>query len=548
VLDHIIDNERPLTIRSFGIRKIMAFDLGTAWLDIDISPNELTQLLVRRGFAVADEDPRSGLHGETTYIVRRLHLIKGKQLRTFERTKLADDKHQGLLRRLRHDIDSFSSYSRENAREVAELQGQFQMMSSLLAGYLKWDKEKQSPEYVARGRFTRAIFNPMLMAFDDLGTDFFTVQSVLSIFKNGTGSITLWIDKLSSNRKSGFSTEEILALLRSLPKIPVKVALSERTVQFAAKAAALYGLNLLRRTDLDSASNSTEVAKSLGLTFHVYEAPFMDVNWIYVCLIYDLCLELKNLKTTPAKLAALGQVGYFSYSIINLYDMGLNVHAPFKQIVERHPRQLYALLAGEEKYKATSDREVRNTVLDLSPVKNYSTLLASVASLIIFPSDKWIELRAMQPWLLYSPALADIGDCVAFEMLCCLRQVLDGYNLLLSKMLDSQTTMSSLVKAERKITSGLEEIYPSRHALYASVRHWWAYCESVLGIKELNDGVNDKLRKVHNIIVTERQHQLDTRLLYLTIVIAVLTVATFLGSQRIWDFLSLLWSYFVKFL
>jgi hypothetical protein len=139
--------------------------------------------------------------------------------------------------------------------------------------------------------------------------------------------------------------------------------------------------------------------------------------------------------------------------------------------------------------------------------------------------------------------MAQIATTAQWEMLCSLRQLLEGYNVLLEDVSVEGGTIADLIGAEAKITRGLEEIYAATHARYRSVGYWWQRAEDELWINELEKVVRQKLEDTHMMIVTTTDRQVNRRLLWLTIVTTALTALTVVaGFQEIWRILQAFWN------
>ena len=123
------------------------------------------------------------------------------------------------------------------------------------------------------------------------------------------------------------------------------------------------------------------------------------------------------------------------------------------------------------------------------------------------------------------PSISQIQFAAHLELLCGLHQALKGYDLLISDVMSSGST-SGLTQAEKKITSGLEETYSSRHISSETTKEWWWMAEQELEVEELTKAVTEKLEGVHRILTTSAQERTNKLLLELGVITVILTIIT----------------------
>ncbi len=156
-------------------------------------------------------------------------------------------------------------------------------------------------------------------------------------------------------------------------------------------------------------------------------------------------------------------------------------------------------------------------------------MFSPIVMLRVLGEGAWREVRESREEGVWHPEL--IADGAHFEILYSLRNLLHGYDLLLSELVEAEADIERLVSSERSIVVGLEEIYAVRHSIYGSVRNWWQIAEERLGITELHRAVVEKLEMVRNIITTAHQERLNRLMKWLTY---IGVGATIIGAMAAW--------------
>lgn len=183
-------------------------------------------------------------------------------------------------------------------------------------------------------------------------------------------------------------------------------------------------------------------------------------------------------------------------------------------VISEHPRQIHV---------------IRHEVVDASTHKESTFMFSPIVMLRVLGEGAWREVRESREEGVWHPEL--IADGAHFEILYSLRNLLHGYDLLLSELVEAEADIERLVSSERSIVVGLEEIYAVRHSIYGSVRNWWQIAEERLGITELHRAVVEKLEMVRNIITTAHQERLNRLMKWLTY---IGVGATIIGAMAAW--------------
>jgi hypothetical protein len=431
---------------------------------------------------------------------------------------------------------------------VEKARADFQSKVKLLGGYYSWDR-RQLPIYVKRRRLSRALFEPMLIAFTGMRSErklgeYRVGQLVVSLHRSGVACLTMWISPAKTKPAISLRAEDILEITRRLNEVTVEVGLAKQISETAQKLNSTFGLRLTRRKDLDAKANQTELASSYNAQYEVWEGSLAKLLDLYRVLIGSLSLELMGKASTRDNLRTFRGVSALGYSILHLYDFGHTISNPFEEVVKVYPRQISGILIRDRLFTNNTTQYTVFSLVDVSLREGLSSMFSASKSLTIYSSHNWNRLEEENKTrVLWWPGMAQIATTAQWEMLCSLRQLLEGYNVLLEDVSVEGGTIADLIGAEAKITRGLEEIYAATHARYRSVGYWWQLAEDELWINELEKVVRQKLEDTHMMIVTTTDRQVNRRLLWLTIVTTALTALTVVaGFQEIWRILQAFWN------
>jgi hypothetical protein len=179
ILETLPDSENELNVYALSWEILRAFDLGCSSLRANIDPCELTDILVRRGYAIVDETAALGAHGRPEYIAKTLGLTEDRQTRILSKSRISKATYLKIRQQFERSIDDFLSRSESNRQMVEKARADFQSKVKLLGGYYSWDR-RQLPIYVKRRRLSRALFEPMLIAFTGMRSD---TGSASSLFR-----------------------------------------------------------------------------------------------------------------------------------------------------------------------------------------------------------------------------------------------------------------------------------------------------------------------------------------------------------------------------
>jgi hypothetical protein len=525
-LDKLPEKEEEITVRSFSLTKLTVFDQGSAWIDSGPDPELVTELLVRRGYAVAYQTPDLGTQGGWEYLARKVELLDEKYDKILKRNRINHKKYHDISEELhdRFNAFTFSSDSEENWKKGQVALNSYQNLTRTLRVYSYWDST-HVPTYVIRRRFSRAIFEPILLRFEVplfRAYNFFAAQPVISIHGSGVGCLSLWTDALLGKEETALTAQDLDYLFATSGEVRVTVALSKKFSEMAETGTH----KLERKTELDKDVSMSYAPEVYDLEYQVWKGTFWDVLSLYIDLVHSYSLELMGRGKTAENLSSLRKTGLLDYLLVHVYDVGKTIDDPFEQVVKKYPRQIYRLLEGwRDTDSVTTEERVIDEIVDLSPTEKASWILSHRMMIKFYTSDIAEEMEGGFEEE-NTPEYDEVAEVAELEMLCCLRHLLDGYDLLLSETLARKKGTANLMKIEEKITNGLEEIYPARHESNPILRDWWELAETRLGVNELSKAVKTKLEEIHRIIVTRAEERISNRLLYLTIILSVLTFLT----------------------
>jgi len=535
-IDTIPTKEKLLKIKQFSLNNILAFDLGSTWLETEIDPKAVTELLVQKGYAVANECPALGISGGTLYLARKLTLLDKGQTRLLRKSKIGHDEWTKFNDSISKKIKSLS---KAEPKKVKDAWNSFTELIGLLEEYAKWD-EQQLPQYVESCRFCRTIFNPILLKFSDVEEhlkSFRPIQVVISIHSSGVACLNLWLYPANPDR--ALDVRRLQKLLACPWEIEVAVAfpleissIVEEAINHSERAG--YGLGLKRKKELDCEANANNVGARYGISYLCWEGTLQGVAWIFFFLVYKTCLESMQKHICVQNLEKLWENGYFSYAVLNLPEVvGIDtLKRPFEEVVAKYPRQIFGLLAVDEEFNFYTEETLRHTLVDISAISDVSGVFSLGVMLKVVSTDNWKAIKKNNETnVLWIPSFGDIGDVALFEILCQLRLLLDGYNSHLLKLVKVRPDIRKLSEAEKKITCSLEEIYEARHAVFGGVRHWWWLAEERLRIEELLRALRERLNDTHRAMTTKRQEEQSRFQVLLTILFG------FLGVASVWEVL-----------
>lgn len=287
------------------------------------------------------------------------------------------------------------------------------------------------------------------------------------------------------------------------------------------KAREFEGFSMDRLEDLDDEANRHGIAEELEIKYKCFKGNLYSLALIYLYAIYSCCGE-----QTKKSIQELHRAGMYWYDLLYVFVEG--VEEPW-DVISEHPRQIYGILARDELYEMRPDHVIRHKVVDASIHKESTFMFSPTVMLRVLGEGIWREVGESLEEGVWYPGL--IGDVALFEILYSLLNLLRGYDLLLSELVEAEADIERLVGGERSIVIGLEEIYAERHSIYSSVGNWWPMAEERLGVTELHRAVVEKLEMVRNIITTIREERLNEQMIKLnkwmllwTVIAAIWTI------------------------
>lgn len=531
ILDKVRENEEQLKVFAFSWILWLVFDLGSTWPDARINPKELTDLLVRRGYAAADQlyalatdgIPTLGIHGEEEYIANRLNLLSEKHTKVLGKARISAKEHSRIHLDLTRTISDFSKRSSDNRESLKRVRGDFRRTTGLLTNYLLWDS-KQSPRYVQQALFSRAVFNPMRIVFERLEDkicDYSEAQLAISIHKSGVASLCLWFTPRPEGDETALTADDLIELVEPSIHTHVKVAIPKDVSKISQEFIARYSmprLALWRTRELDVEASDSLVYDD---RLEVWEGSLSGLFTLYEYLIYTHFLEILGKRKNPDNLNRLSKAGRSDHGLLCIYDVGRTVEDPFEAVVKTYPRQISGILGGDRTFRTATSGSVRNWTVDTSEDTRFAKMISPAMSLTVY-STNLLE-KELMPWQLTET----IMDVANLEKLTWQSQLLNGYDALITEMLEQGVNATDLLRIEEKLTNNLEELLAYRHSRYY-IREWWELAGYRMGIDDISDAVKQKLEQAHRVITTRTQEQTDKQLLRLTIILIAFTFLTVL--------------------
>ncbi len=521
-LEEIPEKEETLKIKDYILIKLCAFDLGSTIPGIKIDPAKFCTYLVHKGIAIANEDPLLGIYGDDFYIAKKLGFLEQDIAEKLENPYLSEKELEELHEKIIKSLEM-----RANADDINRVREKFWKLAALLTKYYDWDN-KQIPTYIYRRRFGRIIFKPILIRFKHWD-EFKVVEISALIHRSGVGCLTFWFR--SAKPKSELGVKDLIEILQDPKKIDIEVAIPIDISEWLEKAKKILELenskfSMERIMELDEEVNKHRIVNEFGFNYYCFKGSLDSLSWVYTYIICSLCQNYLKVSIRD-----IFKVGWIWYNLI--YILVENIKTPFKDVVLKYPKQVYGILFMDKYYNERPDHLVKYRLVDISISKMWTSMIGTSVMLIIIQDRIWKEITLLEKERFFKFA---INDVYYFELLCSLQTILRAYDLLLSELVeDKEPDINRLIRSERNVVIGLEEIYPVRYTPYASVSDWWPLAEERLGIAELKGAVLEKLEMVRNIITRSREERLNDQMLKLnkwmmwwTIIAAFLTGITVL--------------------
>jgi len=517
-------------IQNICLEKIFAFDLGSTWLDTNIDPDKISNLLIHDGYAVANIDKNLCMHGYEDFISRKTPTINSYYIKALYDKLKNEEEHNEI-----HDLINKKIMSINN-EDIKIYKKYFDDISNLLKIYLESDMEFYMQDYIIES--SRIVFKPILIKFcdvDDDKIDFTQVQIMLTLKKTGIGCFTLWFYPL--NIKNTLKVEDLNKITDLSWNIDVLIIVPEKTSKEINKLNKImvddgYNALFIKMEKSEINLNNKELNK-FNEKYTCWKTNLQEFMILYFEIIRNKCLISMNKKINDYNLTKLGY-DYYSYDIIHLYGFkNVKIKEPFIDIISNYPKQICGLLINSDEYNENNDNYIRNMLLDVAYNKNESIIFSISNLLSIYRTKDWNNIKQNNiKKLLWVPDYSCMEKVILCEILCMIRASLNAYDEYLTGKLNEEYAVDELIKINKKILFGLEEINEARYMRNAYIDDWWWHAKKQLRIEKLNLSIKYKLENIYQIIINKRQDMLNRTGIMLTIFFGITSISS------IW---SILW-------